>query len=360
MSVWDNAIQSMGTVEYLDPTALPWINVDVGDTSWTVLGFQGSYVLAHDDGVNPWKMSMVLSLGVDGVLREGPFVGGSPVGVDKDAITATPYTLPANYYILAYWQPGVFPFLPWDQGSFMFPGFGWASLVFPYGSMTHDFGVPNATTACYTLGEVPGFPGYSFWDDLTVDGVLFPIDSSPSGWTWMNSNRGRMVVASGEKVLMIQQASNFENSAQTGTWTLKINDHVVFDSGGAIAEGDVHWENAFYVSGQRKWFMTNSNSPLLLSVREGDPVFKFNPGVLHFAYQDGQGHLRPGRNTAELHIAVSPFNNSHLFLDFLGTSFIFRQGEEQASERTLVFEVASDDVGQQERDDQTITVEFLL
>lgn len=211
------AIQELNTVVHIEETATGGANFQEGDTTWTTISYSGTYVLGlnvtsasdlllsddtnfllsdntdfllSDANVGPWKLSAVLNVDANGNWHEGP-ITGTPVGGDFSQLAITPFALPTDYFVVAYWQPGAFP---WDgsapfgvyylggrsipfpppgpaptpppdyQESDLFPGFGWMRANFPTGTVANDFGYPAATTPGFTVSSSSGVPAIPFWN----------------------------------------------------------------------------------------------------------------------------------------------------------------------------------------------------
>lgn len=161
-------IQDLATVVHLDEQATGAANYQGGDPAWTQIAHAGTYVLAYTTG-SGFKMSSAMGVDTSGNVRVGTPLPGTPSGGDGFSSPAillgSPLALPANTYVLAYWQPGAFqldPATDWQDGP-LFPGFGWMQANFPGGSIANNFGFPTATTPAYTVpsGTIPDAP---FWD----------------------------------------------------------------------------------------------------------------------------------------------------------------------------------------------------
>lgn len=126
------AIQGLDAITTISPTHGCGCNYQDGSFLWNTLAHAGTYVLGkpHVNDDPKWDISCIIGVAEDGSLLPGQVIDGTPQGLDQPVVAGWVLT---GLQVLAYWEPGAFPFTAdsFDQFGDVFPGFGWIISVFP-------------------------------------------------------------------------------------------------------------------------------------------------------------------------------------------------------------------------------------
>jgi hypothetical protein len=158
-------IQELNTVAYVNESAIGSVNYYAGDTSLTTMAFPGTYLLGRLNADGGFSVSTPIAVDGSGNVSVG-VEPGYPEGTDLQELpTGQQVNLPSTYFVMAYWQPGVFPLTQgdWQTGD-VFPGTGYFQLQFPGSMVDYNFGFPDPPPGGVLETTIPDpLPELPFW-----------------------------------------------------------------------------------------------------------------------------------------------------------------------------------------------------
>lgn len=229
-------IQELNTIVHITPPAY----FQSGSHYWRSIAYAGTYVLAHEgpqgDGAKVYRFSQVTSVDEQGNIVVGQVGQGSPLGLGQP-ILDTPIQLPGTtddfFFVLAYWEPGAFPFPAATFDSLGHDPFGLNWWVDNYGgSIVEAFGYPDDSIG-WTVGA----------GNFTVPPVEF--------WNWSGGYPYTADPIFQRTYALIFHVAVLDVSSPLDYY-LELNGHRVIESTLASGQGDeAGFENGFAVTFNR-------------------------------------------------------------------------------------------------------------